>query len=63
MFERGFWIVLSGTAGELARHFVPNPEGQDVDLAVELSDWMHSTSVILMAGDTITFEEGETECL
>ena len=64
--QRGTWIILSNSGGEIDRFFVAERDGEDdsYDLSVALvrltrvgGDWS-----ILSAGDTIAFVEGESEC-
>ena len=63
--QRGTWVILEGSGGELAREFVPFPGGieeVDDDYQRELQGALAEvTSCGINAGDIIRFVEGESE--
>jgi len=65
-FERGFWIVMEGTGGELDRKFVKggNAYGMDEGAALAIAMGLMVKEIgILGAGDTFRVEEGESEAV
>lgn len=59
--QRGTWIILSGSGGELARTFVPEAGAPHGDLSKHFKAWIEDEGFTLCAGDTFRFEEGESE--
>ncbi len=55
--ERGTWIILSNSGGELDRVFA----GELTDLNVAVYDAIINQHWMLAPGDTISFVEGESE--
>lgn len=60
--ERGTWIVLSNSGGELDRKFVPDTEAPHGDLSKIFLRWLADEGTPICGGDTIAFIEGESEC-
>lgn len=59
--QRGTWIILENIGGPIDSHFVPQVEGEEPDLEVELVRAIQSKHWIFSEGDTIKFREGESE--
>lgn len=57
--ERGTWIVLSNSGGELDRYFIADEN--NIEFEVELVKAIQVRHWILHPGDTIHFDAGESE--
>jgi hypothetical protein len=59
-FQRGYWIVMSNSAGELDRVFVKEDNTSGERMAEALIRMIEDTGT-LNAGDSFTVVEGESE--
>ena len=58
---RGTWIILENVGGPIDSHFVPEVDGEEPDLEVELVKVIQDKHWLFNEGDTIKFREGESE--
>lgn len=63
MAQKGWWVVLRSTAGNLDREFIPqwgnDRERAQRDILDIITEWSEHGG--FDDGDTITIEEGESE--